>query len=99
MDSIISAISTREANKLAKEYNINTDVIRPKIWKYALNVELEHGHMLGDLTNLTNDDVHLTAKIVIAHLMEFPDYYKRLRSMEKKADKYWSQYKKPNIFN
>lgn len=92
-------ISTRTANKLAKEYNINTDVIRPKIWKYALNVELEHGHKLGDLTDITHDDLHLTARIAIAHLMEFPDYYERLKSLEKKANRYWSQEQMPSIFN
>ena len=37
-------------------------------------------------------------KIVIAHLTEFPDYYKRLLKLETAADKYWSTKKKPDIF-
>ena len=45
----------------------------------GLNVELEHGKI--DLeTDVTGDDDVLTAKIALAHLREFPDYYTRLKS-------------------
>jgi len=37
-----------------------------------LNVELE-----------TDDDPHITAKIALAHLNEFPDYYTRLERLER----------------
>jgi hypothetical protein len=51
----------------------------------GMNVELEHG--LHDLrTNVTDDDPHVTAKIALAHLHEFPDYYTRLEQMEKEAE-------------
>jgi hypothetical protein len=49
-----------------------------------MDVELEHG--LHDLsTNVTGDDVVVTAKIALAHLNEFPDYYTRLERMEEEA--------------
>ena len=49
-----------------------------------MNVELEHG--LHDLlTNVTDDDPLITAKITLAHLNEFPDYYTRLERMEEDA--------------
>jgi hypothetical protein len=64
----------------------------------GLNVELEHGKKFGLITNITNDNLNITAKIVIAHLTEFPDYYKRLLKLENSADKYWSTKKKPDIF-
>ena len=51
----------------------------------GLNTELEHGKM-NPLTNITNDDLELTAKIALAHLMEYPDYYNNdygLPAMEK----------------
>mgnify|MGYP003452422074 FL=1 len=67
-------------------------------WHYGLNVELEHGKKLGVITNITNDNLILTAKIAIAHLLEFPDYYKRLFKLEEKADKYWKNKTKKNIF-
>jgi hypothetical protein len=31
----------------------------------------------------------MTAKIALAHLNEFPDYYTRLERMEKDAESYW----------
>jgi Protein of unknown function (DUF5661) len=50
----------------------------------GMNVELEHG-LHGLLTNVTDDDPHVTAKIALAHLNEFPDYYTRLARMEQEA--------------
>jgi hypothetical protein len=35
-----------------------------------------------------NDEI-LTAKIALAHLSEFPDYYTRLNKLEKEAEDYW----------
>lgn len=55
---------------------------------YGLNVEAEHG-FINKQTNVTNDDLITTGKIALAHLNEFPDYYKRLRKMETDAEKYW----------
>lgn len=53
-------------------------------FRIGMNVELEHG--LHDLlTNVTDDDPHVTAKIALAHLNEFPDYYIRLERMEEEA--------------
>ena len=37
-------------------------------------------------TNVTDDDVIMTAKIARAHLNEFPDYYTRLAKMEAEAE-------------
>ena len=54
----------------------------------GMNVELEHG--TRDLfTNVTNNDLMVTGKIALAHLNEFPDYYKRLSKLESEADIYW----------
>ena len=40
----------------------------------GLNIELEHG-LINPKTNVTNNDLILTAKIALAHLEEFPNYY------------------------
>jgi len=91
-------INIKQSEKLAKYYKINLDIINFDEWHYGLNVELEHGKKFGIITNITNNNLFITAKIVIAHLTEFPDYYKRLLKLETAADKYWSTKKKPNIF-
>jgi hypothetical protein len=55
-------------------------------FRMGMNVELEHG--LHDLlTNVTGDEPTVTAKIALAHLKEFPDYYTRLARMEDEAKK------------
>lgn len=54
--------------------------------------ELEHGDMFAisaSETNVTNDDVNMTAKIAWAHLKEVPDYYTRLEELETAGDAYW----------
>jgi hypothetical protein len=56
----------------------------------GLLVELEHGTRDPE-TNVTDDDVSLTAKIALAHLKEFPDYYTRLAEMEAEADTFWAK--------
>ncbi|WP_366927919.1 DUF5661 family protein [Clostridium sp.] len=38
---------------------------------------------------MTNDDPIITDKITLAHLNEYPDYYKRLAKMEKEAEEFW----------
>jgi hypothetical protein len=59
-------------------------------FRIGMNVELEHG--LHDLsTNVSDDDPHMTAKIALAHLNEFPDYYTRLERMEEEAKQDWEQ--------
>lgn len=55
-----------------------------------MDVELEHGRR-DALTDVTNDDPLLTAKIALAHLNEIPDYYTRLKKMETDARTYWAQ--------
>lgn len=58
-------------------------------FRMGMDIELEHG--TRDLeTNVTDDDVTVTAKIARAHLNEFPDYYTRLAVMETEADAYWA---------
>lgn len=87
-----------DAIKLAKKYKINLDIIPIDEWLYGLNVELEHGNKLSKLTNITKNNKDMTTMIVIAHLMESIHYYKHLKKMEEKMDKYWSKREKPSIF-
>lgn len=84
--------------KLAKKYKINLDIINIDEWHYGLNVELEHGSKLGKLTNITCNNLDMTCKIALVHLKESPRYYRFLKKLEDKEDKYWENKKKPNIF-
>jgi Protein of unknown function (DUF5661) len=66
----------------------NTSRFDVEQFRMGMDVELEHGTQ--DLnTNVTNDDVDITAKIARAHLNEFPDYYTRLAVMEADAEAFW----------
>ncbi len=58
-------------------------------FRMGMDVELEHGSQDPE-TNVTDDDVLVTAKIARAHLNEFPDYYTRLAAMEAEAEAYWA---------
>jgi uncharacterized protein DUF5661 len=59
--------------------------------RMGMDVELEHGTHDPD-TNVTDDDIVVTAKIARAHLNEFPDYYTRLAAMEADAEAYWAEH-------
>lgn len=91
-------ISKSTSIKLAKKYNINLNVIDIDDWHYGLNVELEHGTQFGKITNVTNDNIDITTSIVISHFLESPRYYKFLKKLEEREDKYWANKKKPSIF-
>jgi Protein of unknown function (DUF5661) len=59
-------------------------------FRIGMNVELEHG-LHDPLTNVSDDNPHVTAKIALAHLNEFPDYYTRLERMEEEAKREWER--------
>lgn len=42
----------------------------------GINIEVEHGYN-NPKTNVTNDNLITTAKIALAHLNEFPNYYNK----------------------
>ena len=54
-------------------------------FRFGLEVELEHGTQFPD-ANVTNNHPILTGKIVLAHLYESMDYYKRLEVAEIEGD-------------
>jgi hypothetical protein len=83
--------TSEQARSIGAEIGIDWDSapFSPEELRDGMNVELEHG--LHDiLTNVSDDDPQTTAKIALAHLNEFPDYYVRLRRMEDEAEQYWS---------
>ena len=61
---------------LAKYLNISFDKFSFEDFKRGIEVELEHG-LVNPSTNITNDDPIMTAKIALAHLNEFPNYYNK----------------------
>ena len=55
----------------------------------GLNIEAEHG-TISPKTNVTNDNIISTAKIALAHLNEYPNYYNKeygLKTFEKFLEK------------
>lgn len=53
---------------------VTFDRFTPEDFLSGMNVELEHG-LINPRTNITNNEVIETAKIALAHLNEFPNYY------------------------
>jgi len=89
-------LTKRRAFLIGEYLGVNFDHITNDEWLHAIRVEKEHGPR-DKKTNVTYGDLIITAKIALAHLKEFPDYYKRLERMEKQADKYWHGKSKPKM--
>ena len=66
--------SLNDILKVAKKLNIDFNKFSLKDFITGINIELEHG-LINPLTNVTNNDLLTTAKIALAHLNEFPNYY------------------------
>ena len=63
-----------DAYRVACSLDIVFDKFTPSDLLAGMNIELEHG-LIDPNTNVTNDNPETTAKIALAHLNEFPNYY------------------------
>lgn len=78
-------VSDEEASTVLKIVNITNMDISLDTFRQGLEVELEHGTLYED-ANVTNNHPILTGKIVLAHLKETMDYYKRIEVAEIEGD-------------
>jgi hypothetical protein len=79
------AVLLEEAEVILSEVNVEQMKIAPDDFRQGLEVELEHGLRFED-ANVTNNHPILTGKIVLAHLKETLDYYKRIDVAEIEGD-------------
>lgn len=63
-----------DAINISNKLNISFDKFSIEEFLTGINIELEHG-LVDKFTNVTNNDLELTAKIALAHLNEYPNYY------------------------
>lgn len=64
----------RDAFYAARVLGVKFDKYSVEEFLDGINIELEHG-TIDPRTNVTNDDLITTAKIALAHLNEYPNYY------------------------
>jgi Protein of unknown function (DUF5661) len=85
-------VTAEEARRVAEKIGIDwaSAPFDVEQFRIGMNVELEHG-LHDPLTNVGDDDPQVTAKIALAHLNEFPDYYTRLEQMEVEAKHDWAE--------
>ncbi|HEV8399411.1 MAG TPA: DUF5661 family protein [Gemmatimonadales bacterium] len=79
-----SQFTAAEARAIGTRVGIDWIQVDVEQLRRGLEVELEHGAR-DPQTNVTNDDLDVTAKIAWAHLKEIGDYYTRLDTMEAAA--------------
>ncbi len=63
-----------DAIYIANKLGITFDKFSANEFLTGINIELEHG-LINPKTNVTNDNLEITAKIALAHLNEYPNYY------------------------
>ena len=85
-------ISLKQSTIIGDKLKIDWTKISKREWNYGMNVELEH-------KDITNGNIAMTAKIALAHIKELPDYYARLKKLEKKGDKFWKKKDKTVILS
>jgi len=78
-------VQSEEARVILSKLNVGAMKIEIEDFRQGLEVELEHGISFKD-ANVTNNHPILTGKIVLAHLKESLDYYKRLEVAEIEGD-------------
>lgn len=81
-----STVSPEEAAAVLDALHVDLAVVPWDLEQFRMGMESELGHGRADPdTNVTDDDLVLTGKIALAHLVEIPDYYTRLAAMEAQA--------------
>jgi hypothetical protein len=83
-------LTSRDAKEIGDDLGINWDEVKLDEFTSGVNVEFEHGTKYPE-TNVTKNNKKMTGKIAWAHLKEFPDYYTRLKKLEKAAGEYWKR--------
>ena len=78
-------VSEGEASAILEIVNTKSMDIPLEDFRKGLEVELEHGTRFDD-ANVTNNHPILTGRIVIAHLKETMDYYRRIDVAEMEGD-------------
>jgi APA family basic amino acid/polyamine antiporter len=79
-------VSEEEAAAVLAALHVDLSVVAWDLEQFRMGMESELGHGRVDPdTNVTDDDLVLTGKIALAHLVEIPDYYTRLATMEREA--------------
>lgn len=66
----------KDAIDAANKLNVKFDKFTPEEFLTGINIEIEHGKINNE-TNVTDNDLIKTAKIALAHLNEFPNYYNK----------------------
>jgi hypothetical protein len=85
-------LDAKKIKDIGDAIGINWDEVDFGEFAQGVKEELEHGDMFAidpSDTNVTNDDINMTAKIAWAHLKEVPDYYTRLEQMEEDGEEHW----------
>lgn len=80
-----SMYNLQDALYAASLLGVTFDKFTPEEFLEGINIELEHG-TISPKTNVTNDNLLATAKIALAHLNEFSNYYNKeygLKAFEK----------------
>jgi hypothetical protein len=91
-NSFKTSYSKEEAAAIALLLGIDFTTSKFNLTEFwmGVNTELDHGKKYNP-TNVTADDPITTGKIALAHLNEFPDYYRRLKVLEDEAKAYWNK--------
>jgi hypothetical protein len=83
-------LNSKDAKLIGDDLGIDWNEVKLDEFTTGVNVEFEHGTKYP-ATNVTKNNKKMTGKIAWAHLKEFPDYYTRLKKLEKKALEYWKK--------
>ena len=69
-------MNNNEIIRIAQMLNIDFSNFPLEDFKRGIIIEMEHGK-INPITNVTDDNLLKTAKIALAHLNEYPNYYNK----------------------
>lgn len=85
-------LTPQQIQQLSQIIGVDITQFDPKEFAAGMDVEQEH-------QDVTNGHPVLTARIALAHLKEFPDYYSRLAKMEEEGKSAQGNTEQPPVSN
>jgi uncharacterized protein DUF5661 len=82
-------ISIDQARRVGESLHIDWEQVDLEEFRQGLMGNHKPGAVDPE-TGLTYDSVLLTAKVVLAHMEQFPDYFTRLAKLKEEVDEYQS---------
>jgi hypothetical protein len=84
-------LTLKKTKEVGDEIGLDWSIIDLGEFRQGIKEEMEHGSEYGAASKVHDDDYVISGRIALAHIIEVPDYYQRLETLETEAGELWGE--------